>query len=250
MDGLPEVPKPAQAAPESEVAPEPAAAAEAPVPEAPPTATPAFPRDSVPQNPADAEGSPAEISQVPDVVAAEVITTEAATEWPDDPVDLTTLSDSRKLEERAARSVAKGGRRMSQVERDMDAIFTVCDGASQKGRSARRKSITLREEAANVVSRLDSLIAFGTSTKVVIAATKFKKLTAKKTTTPSEDSSSTAGFLGNYIGVPMCFVCDTELTDEIIRKGTCLLCATALNHTTLKMKKKKPAPIVGFGDIA
>lgn len=268
MDGPPqetEAPKPSQDAPEPAPAPEPAAAP-APVPEAAPepAATPENSQDpAVPQEPAAAEppcsnshkleGSPAENNPLPysaEVVTAEAVTAEAANEWPDDPVDLTTFTDSRDPEETSTRSAARGGRRMSQVERDMDAIFTVCDGAARKGRAARRKSVDLRNEAASVVSRLDGLIALGTSTKVVIAANKFKKLTAKKFTTPAEDSSNTVGYLGKYIGVPTCFVCDTVLTDEIIRKGTCQLCATALNHTTIKMKKKKAPPIVGFGDIA
>ena len=58
----------------------------------------------------------------------------------------------------AVAPVVRGGRRKSQVELDMEAVFTVCDGASQKGKSARRKSIILREEAANAVSRLDTLM--------------------------------------------------------------------------------------------
>lgn len=259
LDGPPqetEAPNPAQDAPEPEAATEPAAApAPEPEPAPEPATTPEVPQDpEVPQEPAAAEpppcleGSPAENNPLPDL--AEVVTAEAANEWPDDPVDLTTFTDSRDPQETATRSTARQGRRMSQVERDMDAIFTVCDGAARKGLAARRKSVDLRNEAASVVSRLDGLIALGTSTKVVIAANKFKKLTAKKFTTPAEDAGTTAGFLGKYIGVPTCFVCDTELTDAIIRNGTCELCATALNHTTIKMKKKKPAPIVGFGDIA
>lgn len=58
----------------------------------------------------------------------------------------------------APSAVAPSGRRKSQVEQAMEAVFTVCDGASQKGKSARRKSIILREEAANAVSRLDTLM--------------------------------------------------------------------------------------------
>jgi len=142
------------------------------------------------------------------------------------------------------------GRRMSQVERDVDDIFATCAKVQEKSTRQRRKSMELRAEAADCVKRMSALIEMGTTMKVVTGAAKWKKKADKfKHTETHEDKHvkhmhhmeavrQFGSFTGTYEGHTTCFVCDCEVTAEDIKQSLCPVCNTVLNHTTIKCTKK------------
>merc|ERR1712166_1231543 len=171
----------------------------------------------------------------------------------DGPVD--DGEDVMPAEEVKARRKERRGRRMSQVERDMDDIFTSCTTLSSKNLHTRRKSLALREEAADCITRMSALIELGTTTKVVLAAAKWKSRSKFKHTENNdtahvglmhkqEQARAFGNFAGVYEGVTSCFVCDEEVSAADIKAALCPICSTVLNHTTIKCKKIPPKQAV------
>merc|ERR1711865_389759 len=100
---------------------------------------------------------------------------------------------------------------------------------------------------------MSALLEMGTTTKV-LASSKWKNMhhKFKHTETTSQKhlkhmhrmelARNYGHFSGSYEGIKTCFVCDIEITDANIKTGECPLCATVLNHTTIRIARKK-APL-------
>jgi len=174
-----------------------------------------------------------------------------------DAAETDTVEDTDTMtqeEYEAKKKNMRQGRRMSQVERDLDDVFTTLQSVEVKSSRQRRKSVELRDQAADCVKRMSALLEMGTTTKVVLAASKWKCRTEKFKHTETEGQKHLHHMhkdaqkrqfgnfgKGEYDGVTTCFVCDTEVTAVHIKQGMCPLCATVLNHTTIKCSKKRPS---------